>query len=131
MGSSSCPEAVGCVARPPLLNFPSDFLLPQPDLLDLAPSSPINTQVLTFAGLAICLQLEAVVAVASGSIECGDTVVLAAQLRTVASELCGGQMTHTQAPDLAATPRLQPSLTSRQPFRAYSGRDGRGLGSIC
>lgn len=44
----------------------------------------------TFAGLAICLQLKAVVAVAGGPVECGDTVVLAAQLRTLSLELCGG-----------------------------------------
>lgn len=44
----------------------------------------------TFAGLAICLQLKAVVAVAGGPVECGDTVVLAAQLRTGSLELCVG-----------------------------------------
>lgn len=44
----------------------------------------------TFAGLAVCLKLKAAVAVAGGPIECGDTMVLAAQARAVASKLCVG-----------------------------------------
>lgn len=86
----------------------------------LLPPARKHLHTFTFAGLAICLQLEAVVAVAGGPVECGDTVVLAAQLRTVASELCGGGRRHMLRPsDLAATPRLQLSPNSRQPFRNH------------
>lgn len=104
--------------RPHLLSGTFHLVFPaQPGLLACPPACS-STQCLhphTFTGLAIRLQLEGVVAVAGGSVECGDTVVLAAQVRTVASELCMGQATHTQAhrpsshTQTATFPRLPPT----------------------
>lgn len=71
----------------------------------------------TLAGLAVRLQLEAAVAVAGGPVEGGDTVVLAAQMGTLSSLLCGeGQVTHAQAPRPGDHTQTAPLP---QPFSAH------------
>lgn len=134
---------IGPVATPPLRHLPSDWLLLQPGLLALPPSSH---HLLTFAGLPVCLQLEAVVAVAGRPVEGGDAVVLAAQQRTVAYELCeragdtrSGPRTWQPPPDggeegqrskVCIDLHPTPANPSETTFKACCVGGERGLGSI-